>query len=84
MAFEIANRANVKLVFAIRHPNSSQPSMEEEVKGAKRPKVEKLGIPRKAIKNLINKELEKQAKEVFEQLIQSDDFADVDMTAEEA
>ena len=58
--------------------------MEEEVKGAKRPKVEKLGIPRKAIKNLINKELEKQAKEVFEQLIQSDDFADVDMTAEEA
>ena len=82
MAFACAQRNNVKLIFAIRHPNSSL-SVQEEVKFQK-PKVEKLGIPRKAIKNLINQELAKQAKEVFEQLLQSDDFADVDMTPEEA
>jgi hypothetical protein len=70
MAFQLAgNNSGVKLIFAIRQTNISFPlaAEEEEVKGGKvrKPKVEKLGIPRKAIKNLINKELEKQSQELF-------------------
>jgi hypothetical protein len=52
------------------------------VKG-KKPKKEK-GIPRKAIKNLINNELNKQAQDVFQKLMKSGDLGDVDMTPEEA
>ena len=49
----------------------------------KKPKKEK-GIPRKAIKNLINNELNKQAQDVFQKLMKSGDLGDVDMTPEEA
>merc|ERR1712061_792286 len=52
-------------------------------KGVKKPKKEK-GIPRKAIKNLINNELNKQAQDVFQKLMKSGDLGDVDMTPEEA
>ena len=36
------------------------------------------GIPRKALKNLINNELEKQSQEVFKKLLRSDDLPPVD------
>ena len=52
-------------------------------KGHKKPKKEK-GIPRKAIKNLINNELNKQAQDVFQKLMKSEDLGDIDMTPEEA
>jgi tRNA(Ile)-lysidine synthase TilS/MesJ len=48
-----------------------------------KPKKEK-GIPRKAIKNLINNELTKQAQDVFQKLMKSEDLVEVDMTPEEA
>lgn len=67
--------------------NVADEEMKEPVaagaKGHKKPKKEK-GIPRKAIKNLINNELQKQAQDVFQKLMRSEDLGDVDMTNEEA
>jgi len=42
------------------------------------------GIPRKALKNLINNELEKQSQEVFKKLLKSEDLPAVEQTTEEA
>jgi len=59
-----------------------QPAMGQ-LKGKKQ-KDKVKGIPRKALKNLINKEFEKQAKNAFEQLLKSDELSKPEMTAEEA
>jgi len=61
--------------------------MKEEpqpAKGRSKGKKEKHGIPRKALKNLINREFEHQAKEVFDKLLKSDELPAADQTAEEA
>ena len=42
------------------------------------------GIPRKALKNLINNELEKQSQEVFKKLLRSDDLPPVEQSSEQA
>jgi hypothetical protein len=70
---------------------------EEEVKGddeeqevpvkGKVNKAKNAKMPRKALKNLINSELEKQSKEIFAELIRRKDLgekADVKMTDSEA
>ena len=62
---------------------------DEEMKDEAQPatghskgKKEKIkGIPRKALKNLINNELEKQAQEVFKQLLKSDDLPQAEQAA---
>ena len=75
--------------FATTATTATTMEVDEEVqpaaaaKGHKKPKKEK-GIPRKAIKNLINNELNKQAEVVFQKLMKSEDLGDVDMTPEEA
>jgi len=47
---------------------------ESQAKGIKKTKKEKGGIPRKALKNLINNELQKQSREVFNELLKSKDL----------
>ena len=77
--------------FATTATTATTMEVDEEVQPAaaatghknKKPKKEK-GIPRKAIKNLINNELNKQAQDVFQKLMKSGDLGDVDMTPEEA
>ena len=71
LAFAIAQSGNMKLTFSIKHPDcasaphvekSDEEMKEEPAKGHKKAKKEKAkGIPRKALKNLINDELNKQA-----------------------
>lgn len=58
---------------------------EQPATGRKKNQNKKVkGIPRKALKNLINKELEKQAKDVFHQLLNSDDLPPVEQASENA
>lgn len=60
-----------------------QHQQPESATGQKKCKKEKVkGIPRKALKNLINNELEKQARDVFKQLLKSDDLPTVEQAAE--
>lgn len=59
-----------------------QASFNSQKKGSKKDKVK--GIPRKALKNLINNELEKQSQDVFKKLLQSEDLPPVEQTADEA
>lgn len=57
----------------------SQPAV-----GKKKNKKDKVkGIPRKALKNLIDAELNKQAVDVFQKLLKSDDLPPVDQTAKQ-
>ena len=60
-----------------------QASSNSQKKGSKKEKKVK-GIPRKALKNLINNELEKQSQDVFKKLLQSEDLPPVEQTAEQA
>jgi len=45
-----------------------------QARGIKKNKKDKAGIPRKALKNLINNELQKQSREVFNDLLKSKDL----------
>lgn len=85
LAFAIAMSDGKKISFSIKPTSapvasSVEPKMEdEEMKEEQPDKSHKKGgkgkgMPRKALKNLINNELEKQAKEVFHQLLKSDDL----------
>lgn len=95
LAFAIAMSDTKKLTLAIKPvdqvasvPKESTVSdNDEEMKqepatGQKKCKKDKVkGIPRKALKNLINNELEKQAQEVFKQLLKSDDLPQAEQAA---
>lgn len=81
LAFAIAMSSTKKLTFSIKPVASSDGDEEmkqeeqESATGKRKCKKEKVkGIPRKALKNLINNELEKQAQDVFKQLLKSDDL----------
>ena len=99
LAFAIATSSTMKLIFSIKPAgvSASQVSTsatvpaDEEMKeesqqiGHKKGRKDHVkGIPRKALKNLINNELEKQSHEVFKKLLQSDDLPPVEQTAEQA
>jgi len=62
--------------------------MKEEIQPVQSQKKNKKGngkgIPRKALKNLINTELEKQSKEAFYSLLKSEDLPPADQTEEES
>ena len=71
----------------------AEPSQEDEdmkedtqpAKGHSKGKKDKIkGIPRKALKNLINKQLEAQSKDVFQKLLTSDELPSVEQSAKEA
>lgn len=78
--------AEVPEVSAFAGATEDEEMVEEPTsrKGKKAGKGRAKGMPRKALKNLINAELEKQAREVFQALLKSDDLPKVDMTAEQA
>ena len=56
---------------------------EAQSMGHKKQKKDKKGPNRKALKNLINNELEKQAQSVFKELLKSDDLPMADDAAME-
>ena len=64
---------DVKKPVEMEDEEMKQEEDEVPVKGKKN-KVKNAKMPRKALKNLINSELEKQSKEVFNQLIKSKDL----------
>lgn len=92
LAFALAMSDSKKITFSVKPVNSPvskeiHSAEDEEMKqeeaepatGRKKCKKDKVkGIPRKALKNLINNELEKQAKDVFKQLLKSDDLPPVE------
>lgn len=81
LAFAIATSNDSKLMFTCKAPAASAP-VPENVQmidtgassiGSKKQKKDK-GPNRKALKNLINNELEKQSQAVFKQLLNSEDL----------
>ena len=78
LAFAIAQTSDNKLTFTIKHPDVASAPAEKtmgdvvmkEEKQKKAKKEMPKGIPRKALKNLINSELDRQAQEVFQKLRQ--------------
>mmetsp|Transcript_86273 Transcript_86273/g.118954 ORF Transcript_86273/g.118954 Transcript_86273/m.118954 type:complete len:258 (+) Transcript_86273:59-832(+) len=76
---------NIKLAGAEVCNNEDAEMKDEQLPGKKGKKHDKVkGIPRKALKNLINKEFEKQAKDAFEKLLKSEELPAPEMTSEEA
>lgn len=76
---------NIKLKGAeAPHNDDAEMRDEQQAKKGKKQQDKVKGIPRKALKNLINKEFEKQAKDAFEKLLRSEELPAPDMTAEEA
>ena len=78
---------NIKLKGAEEAMNKDDEEMRDEQLPGKKGKKQQdkvKGIPRKALKNLINKEFEKQAKGAFEKLLKSEELPAPDMTAEES
>ena len=94
LAFTIARSGTKKILLCINRNASAANDVDmqdesQQAKGHMKAKKEKKdkskgGIPRKALKNLIMAELERQAKDTFQKLLTSDDLPDADMTPDEA